>query len=77
MKSFTWTFSKPKPLPTEVDHARVIPAAAPVTPEAVEAKQDPHPTEADSVPIAEKNDKSLEAQIASMQSLINNWLKRP
>ena len=68
-RSFTWRFAKSKPLPTD-------PEAAPVTPEAVEAKQDPQPTEADSAPHAEKKDKSLEEQIASMQSLISNLLKR-
>ena len=69
MKSLTWAFSKPTPLPTEVDRA-------PVTPEAGEAKQDPHPTKADSAPGAEKNGKPLEDQIASMQSLLANWLKQ-
>jgi uncharacterized protein YodC (DUF2158 family) len=60
------------------------PDSAPVTPEAVEASQEPHPTQADSAPFAEKdpappageNEKSHEDQIASIQSLIASLLKR-
>ena len=50
--------------------------STPVAPDAVEASQDAHPTPADSAPLAEKSEKSLEAQIASVQSLIANLLKR-
>ena len=60
----------PESRPSEVDKAAV-------TPEAVEAKQDPHPTQTDSESRAGKSEKSLEAQIASMQSYLSTWLKRP
>jgi len=48
--------------------------------ETVKAFPEPHPnaeTEADSAHPAKENDKSLEAQIASVQALIANWIKRP
>jgi uncharacterized protein YodC (DUF2158 family) len=56
-------------LPTEV-------GSAPMQPEPAEA-QDPQPTEADRLPVAEKGGSSLEAEIASMRSLMTSWLKRP
>jgi len=43
----------------------------------VEAPSEPQLTEADSAHPAKENDKSLEAQIASVQALIANWIKRP
>jgi len=57
-------------LPTEV-------GSAPMQPEPAEARQDPQPTEADRLPVAEKGGSSLEAEIASMRSLMTSWLKRP
>jgi hypothetical protein len=75
--SFTWAFSKPKRLSTEADSAPITNPEVPVAPEATEAIQDPRPTEADSESRADKNEKSLEDQITSIQSLISNWLKRP
>src|SRR6516164_7349786 len=41
----------------------------PVTPDAAQATQDPHPEQPDSAHPAKENDKSLEAQIASVQAL--------
>ena len=75
MDSFRWAFSEPKPLPSEADSAPITNSAAPVAPEAIEAKRDSHPTQADDEPRTEKKE-SLEDQIMSMQSLISDWLKR-
>ena len=55
-----------------------------ISPDAVEAAKAPDPTaansapveEKDNAPLAEKNKKSQEAQIASVQSLIASLLKR-
>jgi uncharacterized protein YodC (DUF2158 family) len=47
-----------------------------VTPEPVEASQSRHSTEVDSAPPPEGDEKSEEAQIASIQSLIAGLLKR-
>lgn len=62
---------QPQPkAPNEVD-------SAPVTPDSAEAAQDANPTQAERAPPAKANDKSLEAQIASVQALIAQWIKRP
>jgi uncharacterized protein YodC (DUF2158 family) len=58
----------PESVPTDMDSTSEIS-------ETEEAKQDPDSTRADSAPVAEKKDTSVEFQIASIQSLINDWLK--
>jgi len=59
-----------EPQPMEVD-------SAPVTPEAIETAPNPHPIQADSAPPVEEHEKSQEATIVSIQSLIAGLLKRP
>ena len=63
-----------KGLPT--GGGELLSTGAPATSGVVEASQDPHPAQPDSAPAPEASDKSTEAQIASIQSLIAGLLKR-
>jgi uncharacterized protein YodC (DUF2158 family) len=56
--------------PTEVD-------SAPIIPDPTEATRDANPAQAESAHPSKAHDKSLEAQIASVQALITHWIKRP
>ena len=60
----------PEPLPTEANSELA-------GPEPVEVSLDAHPAHADSTYPGKENDKSLEAQIASMQAFLTSWIKRP
>jgi len=63
-----------KAFPEPHPNAETEADSAPATPHST---REPHPEQPDSAHPAKENDKSLEAQIASVQALIANWIKRP